>query len=176
MAYDMGRAMRGSFLNRGLSPRIRFLPRYSSKLATQNAIAASEAAEFAPPQFIGISAGLIAAGIVSLSLVWVIGTPQPAACEPSPLVFRIGSDVETDLNLRAGAQCPVYVLPGQATLDEPIVVAAPLHGSVAPRGHTGITYRPEAGFRGEDRFAVTLNGKTEQKTGSMVIRVRATVQ
>ena len=171
--------MRGPFINRGLSPRIRFLPRYSPKLALEAAGVSAKPAEgsaLALPQFAGLSVGLICAAILGLGLAWRLALPPPAACDPAPLVFHIGRDIDTDLALRAGAQCPVYVLPGQAALDQPVVTQAPLHGSIALRGHTGVTYRPDPGFHGDDIFAVALNGRTPDRAGAMTIRVRVAVK
>src|SRR5262245_54845 len=94
------RAMRGSFINRGLSSRIRFLPRYSSKLAMQAAgTKPVEEAALALPQFAGLSIGLICAAIIGLSLAWLLALPRPASCDPAPLVFHIGRDMDTDLAL-----------------------------------------------------------------------------
>src|SRR5689334_16235490 len=165
MADDIGHSI--VFPNRGLSLRV--LPRTTSKLTTQAAVAADDA-RVGFQEIAGLAAGLAAAASLALWLVWYFQLSQPVTCQPSPLIFHVGSAVDTDMTLRAGTRCPVYVLPGHATLDEPAIAQAPRHGSVTPRGHVGVYYRPEPGFRGNDAFAVTLNGKTAQKAGAMTIR------
>jgi hypothetical protein len=129
----------------------------------------------------GSQFGLLAASLLSVTIfvgfgAWYFELSKPAVCEPSPLILPFGNDADLGMTVRSEMRCPVYVLPGSAVIDEPLVAVEPRHGSIAPRGHTGVYYRSEPGFKGDDYFAIALSGTVGPHPRMMAIRVTVTVK
>jgi hypothetical protein len=61
-------------------------------------------------------------------------------------------------------------------IEDLTVTVAAKHGSIAPRGRTGVVYRAPVNYRGEDSFALTLRGGPETQHGVAIVRVRVNVQ
>jgi hypothetical protein len=61
-------------------------------------------------------------------------------------------------------------------IDALTVTAAAQHGSLAPRGRTGIIYRAQGDYRGEDSFALALRGRAGGDDAVAIVRVRVTVR
>ncbi len=177
MAYNLESEVPGSlFPHRGLGLRTRALHgRTPGRSAKASSAVPDDTLLDLSPSTLAL-AGLLGAVIVGLSVMWYVDLSRPLTCRPAPLAFQIGADADTQMTIRAGAQCAVYVLPGQATLDEPLTTTAPMHGTLTTRGHSGIDYRPDSGFTGEDEFAVAMNGRLGQRTGSMDLHVHVAVR
>ena len=55
-------------------------------------------------------------------------------------------------------------------LDGLSIDAAPQYGTLSPRGRTGVIYRPDRAFTGNDTFVFSLHGRS-----SSTVRIRASV-
>jgi hypothetical protein len=120
--------------------------------------------------------GFLLTMLFIVCVIWYFELSKPVGCQTSPLYFRLGSEAEATMTMRANARCPVYVHTGSATIDEPLAVVDPAHGVLVPRGHSGVYYRPERNFTGQDYFAIVLNGKSGTQSGAMTVRVNVLVQ
>lgn len=101
---------------------------------------------------------------------------QPLACRVSPLTLTLGTETAATVQTGGGMACTVALQTGSAVIDDIAVTAPPAHGSIVPRGRTGVIYRAEARYRGEDSFALMLRGRSGAQEGAAVVRVRVTVR
>lgn len=101
---------------------------------------------------------------------------QPPACRVSPVGLALGAETVATMQTGSGMACTVAVRAGSAAIDDITVTAQPGHGSIAPRGRTGVIYRPEGRYRGEDGFELALRGRAGAHEGVAVVRVRVTVR
>ena len=120
----------------------------------------------------------IAAGLLSLAaavaFVATSGRTAGMACvvDPGPLVFSPESNV--NLTVTGDVACPVFARPGTARVDALNVAIPPQHGTLRPRGRTGVIYRPEHGFKGADAFAFSMQGASAFYKGAALVRVNVT--
>lgn len=113
--------------------------------------------------------------VFAVCLAWYFELAKPVGCQTSPLIFRAGGFAEATMVVRANTRCPAFVHTGEATLDEPMALIEPAHGTLTPRGRTGFYYQPDPQFTGTDYFSILLNGKTTAQSGSMIVRVNVSV-
>jgi hypothetical protein len=92
---------------------------------------------------------------------------------PSRLAFVPMTEVKMTTSARS--PCLLSLRLGTA-VDALTITADPQHGVVVPRGRTGVVYRPLSGFRGEDAFWFSLDGRSNQNPGAAVVRVGVTVR
>jgi hypothetical protein len=93
---------------------------------------------------------------------------------PSRLAFVPMTEVKMTTSARS--PCLLSLRLGTAPVDALTITADPQHGVVVPRGRTGVVYRPLSGFRGEDAFWFSLDGRSNQNPGAAVVRVGVTVR
>jgi Bacterial Ig domain len=97
-------------------------------------------------------------------------------CRVSPIRLALGDHQNISIALPANTPCTISVQPASTMLDDITVDAPAAHGTLTPRGRTGVTYRPRAGFRGSDSFDFSLHSGSNAGRESSVIRVRATIE
>jgi hypothetical protein len=100
----------------------------------------------------------------------------PAACDASPLRLTFGAETAARIETGSGTACTVVVQAGAAVIEDLTVTVAAQHGSIAPHGRTGIVYRAQDNYRGEDSFALALHGRSETQHRIAIVRVRVNVQ
>ena len=133
-------------------------------------------------QIRGIDSRIVLGGCaVLLSLIgaWSVMKAldlQPSACQVSPLGLVLGAETAVTMRTGSGMACTVAVQTGSAVIDDIAVTAQPGHGSIAPRGRTGVIYRPQARYRGEDSFELALHGRSGMGEDVAIVRVRVTVK
>jgi hypothetical protein len=119
--------------------------------------------------FAGLSAlcvcAMVTAGILSAH-----------GCRIRPIRLALGQDHHISIALPANTPCTISVLSESAILDDITVDAPATHGTLTPRGLTGVIYRPRAGFRGLDSFDFSLHGGSSSERETSVIRVRANIE
>lgn len=121
-------------------------------------------------------ASMIVLGAVSWAWSAGLGPSLPVSdCQtsPSPVVFS--PDTEITLIARRGASCPIFVRRTVAMVDRLNVTVVPRNGIVTPRGGTGVVYRPNKDFKGEDFFAFAMRVQLSNYVGTSLVRVRVTV-
>ena len=102
---------------------------------------------------------------------------RPAAeCQSAPVRLALGSHTGATMTMGAGAACAIALTGIDLTVNELAVLTAPRHGKVAPRGRTGVVYRADSGYRGEDTFDFAVRGRSDGEDGISVVRVQVTVR
>src|ERR1700730_13645148 len=118
--------------------------------------------------------------LLSLIGVWstmkALALRPPSACDATPVRLTFGAETAARIETGSGTACTVAVQAGAAVIEDLTVTVAAQHGSIAPRGHTGVVYRARDNYRGEDSFALTLRGRSETQHGVAIVRVRVNVQ
>jgi hypothetical protein len=118
---------------------------------------------------------------ILLGLVGVCATLKalelrpPSACRALPVQLTF-AETATRIETRSGTACTVAVQPGSAVIEDLTITSAAQHGSILPRGRTGVIYRAKRNYRGEDSFALALRGRTGGSAGVAIIRVRVDVR
>ena len=119
---------------------------------------------------------------ILLSLIGVWSTVKalelrpPPACDASPVRLTFGAETAARIETGSGTACALTVQAGAAVIEDLTVMVAAQHGSIAPRGRTGVVYRAQDNYRGEDSFALALRGRSETQHGVAIVRVRVNVQ
>lgn len=119
---------------------------------------------------------------ILLSLIGVLSTLKllelrpPSTCNASPVRLTFGAETAARIEIGSGTACTVAVQAGTAMIEDLTVTTAAQHGSIAPRGRTGVVYRAQDNYRGEDSFALALRGRSETQRGVAIVRVRVNVQ
>jgi hypothetical protein len=118
--------------------------------------------------------------LLSLIGVWssmkALELRPPSACDASPVRLTFGAETATRIETGSGTACAVAMQAGAAVIEDLTVTVAAQHGSIAPRGRTGVVYRARDNYRGEDSFALALRGRSETQHGVAIVRVRVNVQ
>jgi hypothetical protein len=118
--------------------------------------------------------------LLGLVGVWVtmraLDLQPPSACRALPVPLTFGAETATRIETGSGTACTVSVQPGTAMIEDLTVTSAAQHGSISPRGRTGVIYRAHGNYRGEDDFALALRGRADSSAGVAIIRVRIDVR
>ena len=134
-----------------------------------------------PPRRID-SRSVLGGCAILLSLIGVWSTMKalelrpPPACDASPVRLTFGAETAARIETGSGTACAVAMQVGAAVIEELTVTVAAQHGSITPRGRTGVVYRAQDNYRGEDSFALALRGRSQTQQGVAIVRVRVNVQ
>jgi hypothetical protein len=116
--------------------------------------------------------GILAVGLAVSSL-----DARPLAeCRSGPVRLRFGSETTAAVTTGAGVPCAISLVAPGASIDDLKVAMAARHGTIAPRGRTGVTYRPDVKYRGEDSFDLALRGRADSGQGFAIVRVQVNVR
>ncbi len=126
---------------------------------------------------LAFAAVFLAVGVLMLA----IATPGPielplGGCRNDPGRLIFGETFEVAMNLDRNTACSVWLRPGSASVDKLDITSPPRHGTLAPRGRTGVIYRADRNFKGEDFFAFAMHGQSAAYNGTSVVRVRVQVR
>src|SRR5437879_273708 len=119
---------------------------------------------------------------ILLSLIGVWSTMKalelrsPSVCDAPPVRLTFGAETAARIETGSGTACAVAMQAGATVIEDLTVTVAPQHGSISPRGRTGVVYRARDNYRGEDSFALALRGRSETQHGVAIVRVRVNVQ
>jgi hypothetical protein len=120
---------------------------------------------------------LSALGIVGVLAVALIAMwNMPGRCQTRPIALAPGSVMEASVKVAASRPCTRTVSVGSTAIRSISIESDPAHGSLVPRGRTGVIYVPDPGYAGDDTFAFALEGEPFQGGGSSLVRVIATVK
>ncbi len=114
-------------------------------------------------RFVGLS-------ILCVLAMAVAGTLSSRGCRVEPVTLGAGIGRDISIAVPADTPCTILVRPGSATLVGFTVDVPPQRGTVTPRGRTGVVYRPNRGYTGDDGFTFSLHGRS-----SAIVRVRARI-
>jgi hypothetical protein len=124
---------------------------------------------------LGIGAiGLTVALLLAAGLVGA-GLKQQAACQVAPRPLTLEQETTATMHVRAGVPCSIV-----ARIDAPVaeltVTRLPANGTLVASGRTGLVYRPEPSFRGEDFFAFAMHAGRPGHDDTSVVRVHVAVR
>ena len=117
--------------------------------------------------------GFVALSVLIVGAMVAGGMASARSCRVRPIPLTLGAGTEISIAVPAETPCTLVVRTGGAALGEMTVDAPPRSGTLTPRGRTGVVYRPDRGFKGDDAFAFTLRSSSAR--ASSVVRVRAVV-
>lgn len=100
----------------------------------------------------------------------------PVDCRAAPFAFRPNNGIDATMRVTSGRSCIMVARIGSANAQDLWIDTPPQHGTVQPRGRTGITYRAADKFKGDDFFTIALRGRDKSGAGIMTVRVRVAVQ
>ena len=118
----------------------------------------------------------VAFSALCVVVIIIAGTMSSHECRVMPIQLKLGIDPEISVRMPAGTACPITAKIGSAVIDEIAITDPPERGALALRGRTGVIYRPHASFTGEDAFAFSLASRSNARTTTSVIRVRARIE
>jgi Bacterial Ig domain len=102
-----------------------------------------------------------------------VADPPTAMVVPGPVVLPTLTSPTMDTNLVTSSNTPL-VIPAIADANQTMSIADwPLHGSIAVKDDGTITYTPDTGFNGSDRFNVEIcnaDGRCETVAMSLTIQ------
>jgi len=136
----------------------------------------SPAAEVAIARPTWLTRSFAAMSAVCVGAMVVVSILSAHDCQVRPIRLALGHDQNVSIALRANTACTISVQLGSAMLDDITVDAPAAHGTLTPRGLTGVVYRPRNGFRGLDSFDFSLHGGSTSEREISVIRVRASIE
>jgi hypothetical protein len=117
---------------------------------------------------------LLAVLVIWLAARWLnVTAPPECRMDPSSLLF--GVDEQAFMTVPANAPCAIWPR-ATSRVDDFKITAPPENGIAAPRARSGVVYRPNPNFRGEDAFSFSLRGKSGRFDGESVIRVQVLVK
>ncbi len=97
-------------------------------------------------------------------------------CQTNPIALLFGTSLTTTMTVTGDRPCSIWVRPVGASVNELSVTQSPQYGAVSPRGRTGVIYRAQKDFRGEDSFAFSMEGRSGANAGAAVVLVNVTVK
>jgi len=131
-------------------------------------------------------------GILDSNIIILIGTivlvacsfwlgarsrePVFGACRTTPQSLNFMPEVDSTMTVKAGAACAIWERPLNSFVDSLIIENPPKHGAVRARGLSGVVYRPEPGYAGEDSFSFVRTGSVEYRKGNSLVRVKVSVE
>ncbi len=121
--------------------------------------------------------GLCLAGVAGLFAAPIFfNVPTVNECRLSPLPQPGVAATEAAMTVKSGVLCPFSAKSAWASVDEIAVVTPPRSGTVIPQDHTGLIYRSNAGFHGEDSFSVEMHMRSPVLTGKSLVHFTVAVR
>ena len=134
------------------------------------------AAEVTIPRPTRLTWSAAALSAVCVGAMVVVSILSTRGCQVRPVHLALGYDQNVSIALPANTACTISVQHDSAMLDDITVDAPAAHGTLTPRGRTGVVYRPRTGFRGLDSFDFSLHRGSSAERETSVIRVRASIE
>jgi hypothetical protein len=118
---------------------------------------------------------VVGGAILPLAGTYWLPAPAPE-CQTAPLALKFGGETNATMSVASGMSCTLFARVGSASLNDVIIETPPQHGWLNPRGRSGIVYRAQSGYKGDDTFAIELRGRTSAESGAMKVRVNVSVR
>jgi hypothetical protein len=141
--------------------------------AAADGVVASHAKVWYRPGLFGCVA-LAALGLAVAGPALNVAGMRP--CRTTPPVLTPGTDLDVRMVVSHAAACAIWAKAGSISVDDTTITTTPQHGTLVPRGRTGVTYRPSHGFIGDDFFAFAWRKKPGGRGETSSVQVRVTVK
>ncbi|MGN6571786.1 MAG: hypothetical protein ACTHLO_10265 [Pseudolabrys sp.] len=117
---------------------------------------------------------LSAAAVAALALA-ALASPADAACHITRFHFRFGQTFPAQAEVGSGQTCGFALHAGRDSVFRAIrIIAPPAHGTATAR-LTGVGYRAQAGYKGEDSFSFAVIGHNRDTSEPARVDVSVTV-
>jgi hypothetical protein len=126
---------------------------------------------FMPGWIEGVMIGLAALAVLGLLVLRV-----PGDCRSPRIAFKAGAVQDATMTVPRGRSCALAVKISSAQIVALSIETPPRFGALQRRGLTGATYRSDAAYRGEDSFAIALEGPGSLGAAAMLVRVKVVVK
>jgi hypothetical protein len=117
----------------------------------------------------------LAALALALFQVPALNVEGTRRCRTEPLVLAPGADLDVKMTVSHNAACAIWAKPRSITVNDMTITKAPLHGTLARRGRTGVIYRPADRSGGEDFFAFAIRRTEDTRDQVSLFRVHVTI-
>jgi len=124
-------------------------------------------------QFVGASIAILGAAILVAGAGGLIRFDK---CQVAPQLRPLSGNVEALMIVRNGHACAVHSAATQTIGKLVHLTTEPRYGVVTKRGTTGLIYRQNSKFRGDDFFAYVVYTGSSAKSAIAWIRVRVRVE
>ena len=122
----------------------------------------------------------VAASIVILGVAVFVagagGLVRFDKCQVTPQMRPLSGNIEALMVVRRGHACEVHSGATQAIGKFVYLTTSPHHGVVRKRGTTGLIYRPDPRFRGDDFFSYVAHAKSSADSAITWVQVHVRVQ
>jgi hypothetical protein len=98
----------------------------------------------------------VAVSAVCVAVMLGAGMAGSRDCRALPVRVALGQAADLSAAMPANVSCVFRIDPGDASIEDLRVDVAPAHGRLETRGRAAVVYRPKPGFKGEDRFELSL--------------------
>jgi len=100
----------------------------------------------------------------------------PGACSTNPPSMEFVPELNVAMTVKSGAACAIWARVMTPFVDALDIETPPLHGTLRTRGLSGVIYRPEKGYLGDDVFVFTRRGASQFHKGDSLVRVDVNVE
>jgi hypothetical protein len=121
----------------------------------------------------------VAVSSIALLGVLYLASQARAACDVDGDTFYLHKNDETRHTAKTDLNgCDLHFIAAGKTTEfsSASIVAKPKNGDLIPIAHLEFRYRPKAGFKGNDEFALKVCGKTANGEGCSILHYSATVE
>lgn len=113
-----------------------------------------------------------------LSVAWMASPAAHAQTRDCVIVGNInpiGVNSTGTIELNSGETCKMF-LTSTGTIESSRVAVQPKHGNLTLEGAGSALYKPSAGYKGDDEFAITIIGRSQTSSGTSTLTVKAIVK
>jgi hypothetical protein len=130
-----------------------------------------------PPRRAVLLGCLALVGVLALGIAARTLDVRPLVeCRSGPMPLTLGGETAATVTMGSGAACAISFVALAASMNDISVMAGPRHGTITPRGRTGVIYRADAKYRGDDGFDLALRGRSDSGEGVAIARVKVGIR
>ena len=97
-------------------------------------------------------------------------------CTTNPPSMEFVPELDVAMTVKSGVGCAFWARVMTTFVDSLDIVTPPRHGTLRTRGLSGVIYRPDKDYLGEDAFAFVRQGASQYHKGSSLVRVEVSVE
>jgi hypothetical protein len=97
-------------------------------------------------------------------------------CTTNPPSMEFVPELNVAMTVKSGVGCAIWARVMTTFVDTLDVVTPPRHGTLRTRGLSGVIYRPDKDYVGEDAFAFVRQGASQYHKGVSLVRVEVSVE